>query len=129
MKATLLFVALQYIIGFSFAVGGIFLFSESDNSFSLNASIFYGFLIGFICMLIGVWLVGYFHLRVKHVVRRLPAAIALSLLGLLLFLFLDIFIDNFLPSELGILILFLPLTGAVFGFNLVATRANKREAN
>ena len=126
MKSTVIFIALQYIIGFAFAVGGIFLWAEKDTS-SLMTSIFYGFLVGFICMLAGVGLVGYFHLRVKHILYRFGTAMALSLAGLLVFLVLYIFIESLLPKEFGIFSLFLPLTGAVFGFNLAVAKTIKKD--
>ena len=121
MKTTALFVILQYLLGFCFAIAGIFLFAEYDRS-SLSSSIFLGFLIGFSCMLTGVGLAGYFHLKAKHVINRFGQGMLLSFAGLLLFLILYLLIEGFLPSEFGILSLLIPLTGAVFGFNLAATK-------
>src|SRR5688572_4582291 len=128
MKFTTIFVLLQYIIGFAFAIAGIFLFPVPDH-WSLMTSVFYSFLVGFICMLFGVCLVGYFHLRQKKVLHRFGKAMALSLAGLLLFLLLHSFIQKFLPSEFGVLTFLLPLTGAVFGFNLIATMKTNSEPN
>jgi len=128
MKFTAIFILLQYIIGFAFAIAGMFLFTEPDH-WSLMTSIFYSFLVGFFCMLTGVGLVGYFHLRQKKVLHKFGRAMALSFAGLLLFLLLYIFIEKFIPKELGILTLFLPLTGAVFGFNLAATMTTNSESN
>ena len=124
MKYAMIFILLQYIIGFAFSFTGIFFLSE--NTYSLMTSIFYSFLIAFICMLTGVGLVGYFYLRANHILYRFGMAITLSIAGLLSFLVLYIFIENFLPVELGILSLFLPLTGAVFGFNLATVGAVKK---
>ena len=118
MKITTLFVILQYICGFAFAASSIFLFIEISH-LELNAGIFWGFLIGFTGMLTGVAMVGYFHLRVKHIRRKFGLALVLSGVGLLAFLFLYIVIEKYLPNQLGLLILFFPLTGAVFGLNLL----------
>ena len=126
MKFTATFVLLQYIIGFAFAIIGMFLLPE-PGEWSLQTSIFYSFLVSFFCMLLGVCLVGYFHLRLKKAMNRFGKAMALSFTGLLLFLLLYIFIERFLPSEFGILTFFLPLTGAVFGFNLIVTMTNSND--
>lgn len=126
MKATLIFVILQFIVGLGLAIGGIFLFAEYDKS-SLNDSILLGFIIVFLCILSGVGLAGYFHLRAKHATNRFGTAMLLSFAGLFAFLVLYFFIEPFLPSQLGILSLFVPLTGAVFGFNLIATKADAKQ--
>lgn len=126
MKSTVFFVILQFILGLGFAVAGIFLFDEYDT-LSLNDSILLSFIIGFFCILAGVGLAGYFHLKVKHIVQWFGYAMLLSFAGFVVFLILYVFIEKFLPSELGILSLFIPLTGAVFGFNLVAAKATNRE--
>src|SRR5688500_1198320 len=89
MKFTAIFVLLQYIIGFAFSIARIFLFAELDQS-TLMTSIFYGFVVGFISMLAGVCIVGYFHLRQKKILRRFGKAMDLSLAGLLLFLLIYI---------------------------------------
>jgi hypothetical protein len=128
MKFTTLFVLLQYIIGLTFALLGMFFFPDLGH-WSLMASIFYSFLIGFFCMLTGVGLVGYFHLRQKRILHKFRKAMALSFVGLLLFLLFYIVIEKLIPKELGILIVFLPLTGAVFGFNLAATMTTNSETN
>lgn len=121
MKTTAIFVLLEFIVGFGFAIGGIHLFSEYDT-YSLNTSILLTFLIAFFCILIGVGLAGYFHLRMKHVLNRFGLAMAISFVGTVLFLVLYLLLEKFLPN-FGLLILFIPLTGAVFGFNLMATKA------
>lgn len=128
MKFTATFVLLQYIIGFALAMVGFYLLAEYSR-WSLMTSIFYSFLVSFICMLCGVYLVGYFHLRQKKVLYRFGKAMALSFAGLLLFLLLFILIERFLPSEFRILIFFLPLTGAVFGFNLIAIMTTNNNQN
>jgi hypothetical protein len=105
MKITTLFVILQYICGFAFAATSIFLFIEISH-LELNAGIFLGFLIGFIGMITGVEIVGYFHLRVKHIRRKFRLTLVLSSLGLLAFLFLYIVIEKYLSNQLRLLILF-----------------------
>ncbi len=120
MKTTATFVILQFIAGFAFGIGRMFFFPEK-NDWSLNTSLFYVVLSGFICMLIGVGLVGYFHLRLKKITKRFLTALMLSFIGSVLFLFLAILIDYYSLAQVGFLILILPLTGAVFGFNLAAT--------
>jgi len=126
MKTTAIFVILQYIAGFAFGIGGMFLLPEKNN-WSLNSSIFYTLLWGFIAMLMGVGIVGYFHLRVKKVTNRFVIALMLSAAGSLLFLFASVFIQTYIPMDLEFLSLILPLTGAVFGFNLTATMRIRNE--
>jgi hypothetical protein len=118
MRATVAFVILQFILGLGFAIAGIFLFTEYET-YSLNTSILLSFLIGFICMLTGVGFAGYFHLKIKHASNRFGQAMLASFAGIVLFLILYLLIENFLPSSFGILCLFIPLTGAVFGFNFI----------
>ena len=120
MKTTAIFVVLQFIAGIAFGIIGMFLLPEKD-SWSLNTSIFCTVLFGFISMLIGVGVIGYFHLRIKKVAKRFPIALILSFAGSVLFLFLAVFIKQYFPTQLGFLAAILPLTGAVFGFNLTAT--------
>lgn len=118
MRATVAFVILQFILGLGFAITGILLFGEYD-SYSLGTSILLSFLMAFICMMIGVGFAGYFHLKIKHALNRFGKAMLASFAGIVLFLILYLLIENFLPSSFGILSLFIPLTGAVFGFNFV----------
>lgn len=125
MKHTVVFVILQYIIGFAFGITGMFLLPEKD-SWSLGTSILYTLLFGFACMLVGVSLVGYFHLRVKRVTHRFLIAFILSLTGAVLFGLLSVLLENYLPQEFSFLSLIFPLTGAVFGFNLIATTASRK---
>jgi hypothetical protein len=120
MKTTAIFVVLQFIAGFAFGILGMFLFPEKDT-WSLNTSIFYTVLLGFTSMLMGVGFVGYFHLRIKKVSRRFLTALMLSFAGSVLFLFLAIFVEEYLPTRFGFVTAILPVTGAVFGFNLAAT--------
>jgi hypothetical protein len=120
MKTTAIFIVLQFIAGFAFGIVGMFLLPERDN-WSLNTSIFYTVLFGFISMLIGVGVVGYFHLRIKKVSKRFLIALMLSFAGSLFFLFLGVFIEEYLPTQFGFVVAILSLTGAVFGFNLAAT--------
>jgi len=77
MKITAIFVILQYLLGLGFAISGFFLFAEYDRS-SLNDSILMGFLVAFSCMLIGVGLAGYFHLKVKQITYRFGQAMILA---------------------------------------------------
>ena len=114
MKATLFFVGLQYILGFAFAMTGVFIVGDFGAHMSLGMSIIVSFLKGYTAMLVGVWLVGYFHLRLKHAVNKLAVAMALSFLGLSLFFLIYILVSRIVEDELGILMWLLPLTGAVF---------------
>lgn len=126
MKSGVIFVFLEYFIGFIFAVAGMFIFPLNDYH-SLFSSIFYGFLAGFICMFVGIGLVGYFHLRMMRVLNKFVPAMMLTLLGLVLFSFLYLFIQQLLPGYLGILVIIIPLTGGVMGFNLALPK-NKEVA-
>jgi hypothetical protein len=124
MISTAIFIALEYIIGFALAIGIFYLLPERADS-SMMTEIFHAFLFAFTSMLIGVWVVGFFHFRLKRILSRFPMAMLLSLAGLLLFLALSLFADKFLPFDIGFIFFFLPLTGAVTGFNLAATEKNK----
>lgn len=124
MKSGVIFVFLEYLMGFVFAFAGIFIFSENDNS-SLFTSIFYGFVVSFICMFVGINLVGYFHLRALRVLNKFFPAMLLTLAGLVLFTLVYIFIQRFLPGYLGILIIIIPLTGGVMGFNWALPKNKK----
>ena len=128
MKATLIFVFLQFVMGYAFAIGGFLLGDEIFNldGFNMTASIIFSSVLLFICMLAGVITVGYFHLRVKNNVFRFGTAILLSIAGLILFLLIYFLLEDFIPQEFRVLFTFLPLTGAVFGFNLVATHTARR---
>lgn len=121
MRKATLFVILQFIIGFAFAATGVFFFTESSN-LDLFAGILYAYLIGLFGMLLGVGLVGYFHLRLNHILERFGLALTLIFVGSLVFSVLYVLIGNYLPKQFGVLVLILPLTGAVFGFNFVATK-------
>jgi len=121
MRSTVIFVFLEYLIGFGFAMAGIFIFSENDRS-SLMTSVFYGFVIGFLCMFVGISLVGYFHLRTIGILNKFVKAMLLALAGLFLFSLLYVFIEQFLPDYLGILVFIIPLTGGVMGFNLALSK-------
>jgi hypothetical protein len=121
MKTTALFVLLQYVFGFAFATAGAFAFKENSN-LDLLGGILFSLLVGYGSMLIGVALVAYFHLRVRHILRKYGLALAVSFLGFVLFLIFYILIENYLPIQSGLLALIFPLTGAVFGFNYVVTR-------
>jgi len=122
MIITALFVLLQYVFGVAFVAIGLFAFEGKISKMELLGGIFYSYLVGYISMLIGVAIVGYFHLRVKHISRRFLLALTLSFVVSLLFLVLYFFIEKHLPKLFGFLALILPLTGAVFGFNIIATK-------
>jgi hypothetical protein len=117
IKSAVIFVFLEYFIGLVFAVAGFFVFSEFDKS-SLMTSIFYGFVVSFICMFVGIGLVGYFHLKKMRIQNKFISAMLMTLAGLFLFLLLYILIEKVLPDYLGILAIIIPLTGGVMGFNL-----------
>ena len=124
MISTAIFIALEYIIGFALAIITIFLVPDRPDS-SLMTEIFQSFLIAYTSMLLAVWVVGFFHFRSKRIIFRLPLAMLLSLVGLLLFLGVYLFLDKFLPFDIPFIVFFLPLTGAVIGFNLAATEKSK----
>ena len=126
MKSNTIFVILEFIAGFGLGIGGVFLFDRIDNS-SIQNSIFFGFIIFFAGMLTGIGTVGYFHLRRKKILHRFGLAMIVSFFGLISFLVLYIFIDRLVPADTARLSLFLPLTGAVAGFNLVRIKTAKNE--
>lgn len=125
MMTTFLFVALQYLLGVFFTIAGMSVYNDKVDA-SLD-SIIPSILTGFACMLAGVVLAGYFHLRARRITYKFGAAIALSLAGMILFFVLYALVQSFLPRSLDMLLFLLPLTGAVFGFNLVATLATGRQ--
>jgi hypothetical protein len=116
MRSAVIFIFLEYLIGFGFAIAGIFIFSEYDRS-SLMTSIFYGFVVGFFSMFVGIALVGYFHCRMMKILKKFVGALGLTLVGLFLSLLLYAMVEGFLPDYLGILAIIFPLTGGVIGFN------------
>jgi len=121
MRSAVIFVFLEYLIGFGFAMAGIFIFSEYDRS-SLMTSIFYGFVVSFISMFVGIGLVGYFHCRMMRILKKFVGALGLTLVGIFLCLLLYAMVEGFLPDYLGILAIIFPLTGGVMGFNLALSK-------
>ena len=117
MKSGVIFVFLEYLIGFVFAIAGFFIFTEYDKSSSLMTGIFYMFVIGFACMFIGIGLVGYFHLRTKQLLNKFGWALFYTFIGIFLSILLYAIVETFLPNYLGILAIIIPLTGGVMGFN------------
>ena len=115
MKLKVLFVFLEYLIGFGFAMAGVFIFSEHDRS-ALNTSIIYSLIVGFICMFLGIVLVGYFHLGMMGIKNRFVNSIFNTFAGLFLSFLLCFLIADFL-AYLGFLAFFIPLSGGVIGFN------------
>lgn len=128
MKLTVLFVLLQFLVGYAFAIGVLFLAPAWQTS-SLGLSIIYSMLSIFAAMLVGVGFVGYFHLRSKGILNKLGMAILLSAGGLFLFLLLAYLVKSFLPQQFDFLFFLFPLTGSIFGFNLVATTQPKDYRN
>ena len=119
-KSTVIFVFLEYLIGFSFAAAGIFIFFEYDKTSSLMTGVFYTVIIGFVCMLVGIVSVGYFHLKAIRSLDKFAKALMFTFLGLLLFLLLLTFIDTYLPNS-PLFSIIIPLTGGVMGFNMALT--------
>jgi hypothetical protein len=120
MRLTVFFVLLQYIAGFFFALAGIWIL---DNIIDIDLGFGIGlvFLSFYISMLAGVAFAGYFHLRTRHIRRKFSLAMSYGLIGLLLFFFLGIAVEEILPIQSRIIYFILPLTGAVFGFNYIVT--------
>ena len=126
MKSTLTFVILQYIIGLSFAISGGYI-SNLLFDLELNAEILFAMVVSYFLMLIGVGLTGFFHLHYKKNQYRFVLALSVSLAFFLLFLMLYLVVVEFIPYELNILSLFIPLSGAIFGFNLIAVTSGKNQ--
>ena len=118
MRSTVIFVFLEYLIGLGFAIAGVFIFTEYDRS-SLMTGIFYGFVVCFISMFVGISLVGYFHLRTKQLLNKFGRALFYTFIGIFLSVLLYVMVESFFPDFLGILAIIIPLTGGVTGFNWV----------
>jgi len=118
-----IFIILEFIAGFVFGVLGGYAFSFFNRYNSLDTSIVLAFTSAFIALLIGVGIIGYLHLTRIGRAKYFGRSVAFSLLGLVLFVVLYIFIElltnQALPYYLGsfLLPIILPLTGAVLGFN------------
>ena len=120
----MIFVFLEYLIGFAFTLIGVFIFFEHEESLSLITGVLYTFIIGFVCAFTGIGIVGYFHLKAIRSLDRFAKALFFSSLGLLVFLFLYAFIHKYLPN-LPFLAIIIPLTGGVMGFNLALSKNEK----
>ena len=125
MKSAVLFVFLEYIIGFIFGLAGVFTYFEFDNDSSLMTGIFYTYVIAFASMFIGIIIAGYFHLKVMKLLNKLALAMISTLAGLFLFLLVYIFIESILHISIGFLSFIIPLTGGVMGFNWALLKDKK----
>jgi len=113
MSKTYIYIVLEFILSVVLSILSAYLFSLFDNNSSLNDGIFYGLLILYGSSLSGVWLIGYLHLKKAKRLKDLVSAIILSILGLIAFLTISIAIDY----SGSILLIILPIAGAVLGFN------------
>ena len=127
-----IFIILEFISGFGFAILGSYLFSFFDKA-DLDASVLYTFIIGYTSMIIGTALIGYFHFKSTNRLKEFGKALVGSFIGLFLFLILYIWLEladfNLFPYYINsfILPIFLPLLGAVAGFNFIMFWEKKRE--
>jgi Ca2+/Na+ antiporter len=122
MKSSI-FIILEFIARFVFGVLGGYAFSFFNRYNNLDTSIVLAFTSAFVALLLGVGIIGFIYLKRTGRVKDLGRSIALSLLGLILFLIICIVIELLAYQELPyyissiILPIILPLTGAVLGFN------------
>jgi hypothetical protein len=118
-----IFIVLEFIAGFVFGVLGGYAFSFFDRYSSLDTSIVLAFTSAFIALLIGVGIIGYIHLKKTGRAKYFGRSIVFSLFGLiafvLLYILIELLTDQALPYYISsfVLPIFLPLTGAVLGFN------------
>ena len=114
---------IEFCCGIVFGILGGYLYSFFDTK-DLLASVANTFLCAFVASLIGIELVGYFHLRALGRLKQFGTAIFYSFLGLVSFLILYIVIYELtfrlIPHYLSSVILpvLLPIAGGVMGFNL-----------
>jgi hypothetical protein len=113
MSNNSVYIVLEFILGIALGILSGYLFSLLDNNSSLMDGIFYGMLSLYAAALLGVWLIGYFHLKKTGRLKDFGGAIFFSFIGLIVFLIVSIAIDD----SVFIIIVILPVTGAVIGFN------------
>lgn len=119
----MLFIIIEFIAGFIFGILGGYAFSFFDRYNSLDTSMALALTSAFVALLIGVGIIGYIHLKKIGRVKYFGQSVALSLLGLLVFVALYIAINlltyETLPYYISSILLpiVLPLIGAVLGFN------------
>lgn len=122
IKSNTVFLTLEAITGLGFGISGAYLYSLVDTV-DLMTSVFNTFAIAFACMVFGIGVIGYFHLRRTGRLQQFIKAVVFSFVGLFLFLLLYVGVNvltfKFLPHYVssGVLPILLPLCGAVMGFN------------
>lgn len=118
-----IFIILEFIAGFVFGMLGGYAFSFFDRYNSLDTSMALALTSAFVALLMGVGIIGYIHLKNTGRAKYFGQSVALSLLGLIVFVALYIVINlltyETLPYYIGSILLpiVLPLIGAVVGFN------------
>lgn len=121
------YVLLEAISGLVFAILGGYIFSFFDKG-HITASVINTFLVIFISIIIGIGIVGYFHLRSIEMLAYYGKSMVFSFIGLIVFLLIYIIIVSlsfeFLPYYISSVVMpvILPLIGAVVGFNLLTLK-------
>jgi len=121
------FVLLEIIFGLGFALIGGYIFSIFDKA-DITSSVLNTFMIVFISIILGISLIGYFHLKYIQKLSIFGKSILSSCIGLITFLILYVIINSltfdYLPHYLSSVILpiVLPMTGAVLGFNFLTIK-------
>jgi hypothetical protein len=125
----LIFVSLEVIIGTAFAIIAMYIFISFDKK-DLFDSILYGFMIGFVAMILGIGLVGYFHCKYAGKLNEFGKAMAWCCLGILAAAVFDIVIGPFLFRNIHpFFSILIPGAMAVTGFNYGMFRKGKRNDN
>lgn len=121
-KLTILYIVLEILAGFGLGIAFIYILPFSGKG-HLEQSVINTFMSGFIGVIIGIAVPGYFHSKKIGMLDRFFKAVGFSIVGLLLFLILYI-LQNFLtfdylPHYVSSMVLpiILPILGAVLGFN------------
>lgn len=127
LKLTI-FIILEFIFGIGFGFLGLYVFSYFNVWNDLFYSIIFGFIAGFGFTLIGIGLIGYFYLKQIDRKDDFGESMLLSFFGLVGFSFLYIVITIEFQSIMYLdrVLLILPLTGAIIGFNNKTRHARKK---
>lgn len=127
----ILFIVLQFLSGIGFGILGAYIFFLFDNGEFFD-SIFYGIVVGFGSVLLGIGLVGYFYLKQINKLGDFVISMVLSLVGLVMFFLLYMILQSLIQYLISynldttFLSILLPIIGGLIGFNF-KTRNVTRE--
>lgn len=121
----LFFIILEFISGLGFSILAIYIYSV-NSKVSLNTFVFNGLLIAYISMLLGIILIGYFHLKKLSSLKNFIAAIINCFAGFFLSVMLFIILSLIFYVSSFFVTILMPLVGAVLGFNFELFKIRKK---